>query len=367
MSPFRMDVRNGVPAGANKAAELTSVHPRMVVLSSSLEIPGLSVDELVARNDPRLEPLLRAPSDMIDREVERLIVQTAQPLATSILSRHVRAHSAFRREDAEDVTATMSLRLVTKRRALRHSTDEAIQDFEKYVAILAYNAINDHLRRSFPARARLKNRLRYTLTHDPRLALWISEGVLVGGLRRWEGEEPVLDPAIDRANPTRAMLKQDDPAAALLAIFERKGGAVVFETLVELTAEWWRVADRPAESAEPITQHESGVAARMETREYLETLWSEIRQLLPMQRKALLLNLRSADTVNVIALLVLTGVARFDELATAVDMTPEGLAAIWNDLPFDDLRIAAMLDVPRQKVINLRRSAREKLSRRLSR
>jgi CRP-like cAMP-binding protein len=62
---------------------------------------------------------------------------------------------------------------------------------------------------------------------------------------------------------------------------------------------------------------------------------------------------------------VLTGTARFDDVATALGMTAEELSAIWNDLPLDDLRIAALLNVTRQQVINLRKSARDRLRRRL--
>jgi hypothetical protein len=40
-------------------------------------------------------------------------------------------------------------------------------------------------------------------------------------------------------------------------------------------------------------------------------------------------------------------------------------AAMWNRLPLDDLTIAERLGVNRQRVINLRKSARERLTRRM--
>ena len=85
-----------------------------------------------------------------------------------------------------------------------------------------------------------------------------------------------------------------------------------------------------------------------------------------MQRKALLLNLHAQDAGNVASLIVLTGIARFDDVAAALEMSPEALAEIWNQLPLDDLRIASMLQVTRQQVINLRKSARQRLVRRMS-
>jgi hypothetical protein len=50
------------------------------------------------------------------------------------------------------------------------------------------------------------------------------------------------------------------------------------------------------------------------------------------------------------------------ELAETLAMTPEQFAEIWNQLPLDDIRIAALLNVTRQQVINLRKSARKWLS-----
>jgi hypothetical protein len=57
-------------------------------------------------------------------------------------------------------------------------------------------------------------------------------------------------------------------------------------------------------------------------------------------------------------------VASFEDLASALDITTDDLASLWNGLPLDDLTIAARLGVTRQQVINLRKSARERLERR---
>jgi hypothetical protein len=38
---------------------------------------------------------------------------------------------------------------------------------------------------------------------------------------------------------------------------------------------------------------------------------------------------------------------------------------VWNDLPIEDARIAELLGVTRQQVINARKSGRERLARRL--
>jgi hypothetical protein len=100
-------------------------------------------------------------------------------------------------------------------------------------------------------------------------------------------------------------------------------------------------------------------------RQTLQRLWSEVRLLPVRQRAALLLNLRDTAGGNAVALIPLSGVATFDELAASLEMTAETLAEIWSELPLPDLRIAELFGITRQQVINLRQAARERLSRRM--
>jgi RNA polymerase sigma factor (sigma-70 family) len=102
-----------------------------------------------------------------------------------------------------------------------------------------------------------------------------------------------------------------------------------------------------------------------EQRAYLSLLWDEIRQLPQRQAAALILHLRDGHGRNAAALLPLTGTASLRDVARAVGLAPEKLAEIWNYLPLEDTAIAAVLQVTRQQVINLRKSARERLARRM--
>jgi hypothetical protein len=106
-------------------------------------------------------------------------------------------------------------------------------------------------------------------------------------------------------------------------------------------------------------------ASAFERRTDLFRLWEEIRQLPPRQAAALLLNLRDEQRRNAVALLPLTGVATMRDVALAIAMPVERFAEIWNRLPLDDAAIAEILGVTRQQVINLRKSARERLARRM--
>jgi hypothetical protein len=106
--------------------------------------------------------------------------------------------------------------------------------------------------------------------------------------------------------------------------------------------------------------------AGLEQRQYLEQLWREVQELPLRQRTALLLNLHDDRGGDALDLLPRTGIATIREIARSLEMAPRTLAALWPDLPLDDLQIAAQLGLSRQQVINLRKAARARLGRRMS-
>jgi hypothetical protein len=106
-------------------------------------------------------------------------------------------------------------------------------------------------------------------------------------------------------------------------------------------------------------------AWRLEKRMFLQRLWEELQQLPRNQRAALLLNLKEGSGFGCITLFPATGIASAGQLAEALEMTAERLAELWNDLPLEDAKIAELLGLSRQQVINARKSGRERLARRL--
>src|SRR5262249_37163996 len=119
----------------------------------------------------------------------------------------------------------------------------------------------------------------------------------------------------------------------------------------------------PAETTvEVLPDRNPGIDRRIEQRSFAARLWNEIRDLPLPQRRALLLNLAD-DGLN---LFLLTGVAHFREIAEALNMEAEELAGLFQNLPLEDNAIAARLGLTRQQVINLRMSARKRLSNRIS-
>ncbi|HEX6094808.1 MAG TPA: hypothetical protein VF432_00685 [Thermoanaerobaculia bacterium] len=317
-------------------------------------------------SDPIPYGMTAAPEQQTHRdELESLIVGQALPTIRSVVRRFAGANSIVPPDEIEEITATVSLQLVRKLRAGGLTDDDAIQDFEGYVATLTYRTIYDVLRERYPERTRLKNRLRYLLTHHERFALWSTKDGMACGLAEWKGRTAMTNGLFElRELPSAAARDRRHPAEAVEAIFACAGRPLPLESLVSIAAELWQIADEriphdEIELADPLPTH----ASRFENAQLIAVLWKEIQRLPALQRAALLLNLRDPSGINAVALFVVLGVARLEDIARAVGTTAAELAALWGSLPLDDLAIAARLRITRQQVINLRRSARERLAR----
>jgi hypothetical protein len=320
---------------------------------------GNRKSDLLGCNDPRLGPLICAEGDdSWQVALERLLVDHVRPLVDSILSR---ARNSVVEADREDIAATVVLRLIRRLQYVAEREDDAIVVLDDFVARLTANAVCDVMRRRSPERTRLKNRIRYVAIRDRRFAMY-ADGSAVG-LASWPPPRLTVEPLPHDAAPVITADRRQT-AEAMSAIFRQVRRPVLIDDLVRILAERWgiqdaRIAATEVEAVEP--------AIRIEARQYLDAVWSEVCELPPHQRAALLLNLRDPDYDNAVALFVMTGVATAERIAEVLGMTAEQLAAIWNDLPLDDLAIAGRLGVARQQVINYRRSARERLNRRLKR
>jgi hypothetical protein len=144
------------------------------------------------------------------------------------------------------------------------------------------------------------------------------------------------------------------------------GGAVELDRLVSAIAQA-NGSDGLATRTDPMkiaVAPQTGEAA-IDRHRYTERLWSEIRDLPVRQRAALLLNLRDARGAGMLWVFPMAGVASLRDIAIALEIAPVELATLWKELPLDDAAIARRLDCTRQQVINLRMSARKRLTNRL--
>jgi RNA polymerase sigma factor (sigma-70 family) len=309
---------------------------------------------LLALNDPRLEVYLTAADDRVRaRELERILTEDVQRRVRAVVGPYVRADWPIAAQDVDDIVGHVTLCVLRKLRAATVLEDESVQSLEAYVTTVTRNAVRDLLRRRAPERTRVKSRLRYLFRHDQRLALWNCEGMTLCGLAAWRGRVEY------------AVLRPRD--------FGEIAGDAMVAALTRM-ARPARLADLVAAciasgEAQPLRSHAEPASAppdAFEARQYLQILWREIRELPPNQRAALLLNLREPGSGNAVTLFVAMGIATLEDIAEAVTMPVAQLSSMWDGLPLDDLRIAAHLGIRRQQVINLRKSARERLARRMA-
>jgi len=329
----------------------------------------VSTDRLRELNDRALWPLIDAAGeDARESAIEELVTDVVKPVIASILKRFRRTEPNLHIEDLEEISSQVALRLIRKLRAAAIHEEHAIQSLESYLGTLTYNALYDFRRHRYPERHRLKRNLRYILTREKSFSLWEAPDAIVAGLAKWSGHLPPRSEVLSLppSAATAVMRDKARPVEALHAVFERAGHPVAFESLVDVMAELWNVRDVVIENGEFPPDEKRDQLSSLEQRQYLESLWWEIRELPCHQRSALLLNLRDAGGSNALTLFLLLDVADAEEIARVAGLSQEELQRIWESLPLDDLAIAERLKITRQQVINLRKSARSRLARRMS-
>ncbi len=334
--------------------------------------------------DPLLIPLVQEPRQHdAEHYLGEIVARHADPIIGAIVRRKL--YHPRHKQEIEDVCSDVRLRLLERLRELRADPDShPIASFGDYVAVVAYHACDRFLRRVYPKRCKLKNRVQYLLEKHPSLALWDDDGEVLAGFAKWQNKKRshTADSKIQRlidvpedwpfSNPA----EHDDALALITAIFRHADGPVPLDRLVELVATLWQVRDEPP--TKPVSERENGddpmerirdpqpeVSTTVSHRIYLERLWKEICDLPVRQRAALLMNLRDAQGSSMIELFPMCGIATLRDIAKTLEIAVAQFAILWSRLPMDDLSLSQHLGITRQQVINLRKCAKERLARRM--
>jgi hypothetical protein len=315
-----------------------------------------------------------------------LIDEHAAPIVKEILGSSLRFHfdsnSTASTQDASDLFNDIIANLLSRLRQIRSDRPRgAIADLRGYIAATAYNACNLYLRQKYPRRARLKNRLRYLLSHDAAFALWTNEeSGLICGFAEWRDKVALTPQSLFekiRQDPVEwtqsAGLKSVGTNRAQLsslssALFQSCGSPIKLDELVNIVADICREKDQPDEPLDTVLNLVTpalDLDTILEQQHMLAILWREVRELPRRQRLALLLNFRDAGDQDLISLLPYTRTATIEQIAETLDLPVEEFLELWNKLPLDDVTIAELLGSTRQQVINLRKCARERLERRI--
>jgi hypothetical protein len=352
------------------------------------------------QTDPVLLPFLTAPHEEQAQLLLAQLLDCVSPAIDRITRRGQPPNDAFQE--------TMK-KLVNRLRTLRsHPDGNTIGNFDHYVKVVAKHTVSEQLREDHSTFRSVADSLRYVLRNDPRFGVWEGEkDEELFGLAIWRDQQ---------ATPTRtekSMRLLEDPASLaevlpagfhelstaglIVEIFDRVGHPVRFDRLVSLYR-----ALKPVEVVIPIdTSDGDGPPLDLPARErkpdeeaefgeFLSNVWTEIKELLLEQRIAYLLNFTAGDgrldmfpahgaaTIrNIGAALELSdkqfcflwSELRFNDdqrrRGTTLKTYDEKFALLWQHLPLADNVIAGMLGVKRQYVINLRKAAGDRLSRRL--
>jgi RNA polymerase sigma factor (sigma-70 family) len=331
--------------------------------------------------DPVLEPFLNAPLESAaEHDALRSLIDRVTPVIEGVI--RGKAGATVAATEREELFSEAIVQLIRRLQEIKpDAARQRIANFSGYAAVTAFNVVHAHFRRVHPERQRLRNYIRHVVRKSARFAFWQAQsGQFVCGLASWPGtvagecSEADLDRIPPLSPPVSVTwndaISKSQIIRALEHVFEHARKPVELELLVEKIAELFRLPVAPAQAtaeeriAERIDETAS-VESSLVYRSALVEVWREIDQLPPRQRVALLLGLRDENGSAITSLLVLLRLVTFDELAAAVELSREELAAIWDQLPLPDMAIAERLDLTRQQVINLRKAARQRLGRRL--
>jgi RNA polymerase sigma factor (sigma-70 family) len=336
--------------------------------------------------DVLLLPFLESVEEEEEVLLYRLVAEQVEPTIRRVLERklqfYVNRGGLHPNPDAEEVYGEVQLHLLRRLRELKKDpAGKPISNLRGYAAMVARHTCDEYLRHKYPWRRHLKDQIRYHLISRREFALWEDpEKGWLSGLAAWElkktsSHEDAPEPAVGSLpEVTGGNMRRDMKLHELLMLlFQSTGRPLELDQLTGAVARLWGVADQPVlslDEGDPIlskrlVSSDPGPDSLAEQHQLIQQLWLEICRLPRRQRVALLFNLKSPKGVNVITLFPLTGVATFQQLANALELPLAEFERVSADLPMDDSRIAEYLGATRQQVINLRRTARERLARRV--
>lgn len=336
--------------------------------------------------DPSLLPFLDAPNEPEEAaELARLNDEQIEPTIRRGLGYKLRFHSPqgiSNHLEFEEIYNDIQLRLLKRLRALKQDpAQNQIANLRGYVARVTRNTCDEYLRQRYPLRRSLRDKVRRHLLTHTEFALWEdTDDNWLAGLAGWQNTNGEMKGAGGDLHERLKIVWQTIDVQRLqlhdllTTIFGVARAPLDLDRLTELIAGFWGVEDRPAEPLEPYTHvsldeqlaADVNPATITERRQWLQLLWREICQLPRRQRVALLLNLRNPNGINVITLLPATGIATFEQIAQTLEISAVEFEQLWTKLPLDDLYLAEYLGGTRQQVINLRKTARERLQKRMS-
>jgi DNA-directed RNA polymerase specialized sigma24 family protein len=340
------------------------------------------IPEMGQKIDPILLPFLDSTDEQKSEELLQVLLQQhADPVIRKGIKRKLfalsrRAGSDHPERNVEDLHSETRLNLLRALRQMKaHPESKGIRNFTGYVSAVVRQVCDQQLRRLNPNRCRIESQLRYLCSHYQEFATWEIEGVFVAGKTAWKDQKsPAKKPEAETIQRKLGKLALATKGTKQLiqfcrTVFEESKGPVELDEMVRLAE---AVTGISVLRYEPIDQADNrfldateGADEKLHQQRYFQALWTEIVLLPASQRAAILLGLKDSSGVPLLPYFPLLQVATLEDIANQFSFGRAEFAKIWNNLPLPDRELAQILGVTSQQVANLRKCARERLTRRL--
>jgi RNA polymerase sigma factor (sigma-70 family) len=340
--------------------------------------------------DQLLLPYLRA-TDESERQqhLDELLMVHAAPVVRQALRRRLGFYVDQRginphNQDAEDLYQEIMTRVVQALHDLRNPLAKiVIEDLEQYVSRIASNCCHDVLRTKSPARARLKNSLRFLLTHHRDFAVWKTPRETITGFAVWRDSSKFMSSetqAVDfeerlanfrSSRFPRQNIKQVPLTKIVAELFQWLGSPIELDALVDILAPLLDVQDYPVESfdedarahVEAVTDSTLSSHSRLEEQAVLRSLWQALRELSVEQRDVFCFGFEDECGRDLFTVLLEAEIVTFRALAKELGRSTETIVGLWSKMPMDDQAIAVELKTTRGLVRKRRFRALGRLKR----
>jgi DNA-directed RNA polymerase specialized sigma24 family protein len=338
-----------------------------------------------SKEDPFVDPMLRPYLNAEDEQnsetlLDALVEDHIAPLIRKRIRRKLFKISATMGTDhpernVEDLCSEAHLNVIKSLRQMKaDGSRKAIRNLDAYVSIVVRQVCDQQIRRLNPNRVRLESQIRYVCSHHPEFAIWEADGCFVIGRASWKSR-PATDRKPDIETIQKQFLKNKGltlkSTKQLIAICDcalnDSEGPLELEDVVRIAEVLLGVSSLRYEPLDDLERQDpaQSIDEKLHLQKYLQRIWSEVVQLPSAQRIAILLSLKDDSGRPLLPFLPLLKVANIEEIELHLSLSRDDFTKIWNNLPLSDRDIAEVLNLTTQQVANLRKCARERLSRRL--
>ena len=341
--------------------------------------------------DQLLLPYLQA-SDESERQqhLDELLLIHAAPAVRQALRRRLGFYVDQRgmnphNQDAEDLYQEIMAKVLQALHDLRTASAKTdIQNLKQYISRIAANACNDVLRTKSPARARLKNNLRYALSHHPDLAIWKSESETLAGFSVWRDSTRSLTSEEHLANAQETVtnfrskrfpsenVKHVPLTRIVSELFQWTGRPIKLDVVVNIIAALLETKDQPHESVDDesnaylearLADNTLSSSSRLEEQALLHSLWQALKELSVEQRDVFCFGFEDESGRDFFTVVLEAEVVSFGELVHELGRSSQIIMSLWSQMPMDDDAIAIELKTKRTQVQKWRFRALQRLKK----